>query len=425
VTFWTWLTGAGATPNTTVESPDSVGPTYNPGDPNGVEIVDDGVEPEGRMATLVPSPWDGWPASWASPTWSQLGPKFDDLVDVAWAALDLNASVLSTMPLYRVKDGKVLSPRTWMLNPDPDIYTGWPEFMKQLVWDFQLGEAFVLRMANGADGWLYSGRVIPPWLVNVEMAGGRREYRIGAMDVTDDILHIRYKSTTDSARGQGPLEVGKTRLVAAGVLARYAAELATGGGIPKYVLETDEDLTFTQAKEMQDMWWASRMASMGEPWKPAILTNGAKANPLQLDPEKMALKDIAQITDVRIANLLGVPAYLLDLPAGNSVTYSNATSLFDFHDRRFLKPTAVHLMTALSNWALPRGQSVELNRDEYSRPPLKERAESYAILKEIGAISAPEVRVMERLVDADTGPSLEESDEDLVAAEALTGGGRS
>jgi hypothetical protein len=105
--FWTWLTGAGATPNATVGDPDSVGPGYRPGDPDGLEILDDGVTPEDRMAAFVPSPWDGWPASWASPQWNQLGSKFDDLVDTAWAALDLNASVLSSMPIYRTKNGAV------------------------------------------------------------------------------------------------------------------------------------------------------------------------------------------------------------------------------------------------------------------------------------------------------------------------------
>ena len=60
------------------------------------------------MAAFVPSLWEGWPAEWASPQWSQLGPKFDTLVDTAWAALDLNASVLSAMPVYRVRNGQVL-----------------------------------------------------------------------------------------------------------------------------------------------------------------------------------------------------------------------------------------------------------------------------------------------------------------------------
>jgi HK97 family phage portal protein len=425
VGFWTWLTGAGATPNATVGDPDSVGPGYRPGDPEGVEVVDDDVTPENRMTAFVPSPWDGWPSSWASPQWSQLGSKFDDLVDAAWAALDLNSSVLSAMPLYRVKAGAVMPPKTWMANPDPDIYAGWPEFMKQAVWDYQIGETYVLAMARDATGWPYSFRVIPPWMVNTEMQGGRRSHSIGSLDVTDDILHIRYKSTTDGARGVGPLETGRTRMVAAAVLARYASEIAQGGGIPKYVLETDQQLSPAQADELKEQWWASRMQDLGTPWKPAVLSGGVKANPLQLNPQDMALMELSQYTEARIVNLLGVPGFLLGLPGGDSMTYSNATSLFDFHDRRFLKPAAVHIMTALSGWALPRGQSVELNRDEYSRPPLKERAEAYEKLAALGALSSEEIRIMERLVDAGTGPSLEESDEDLVAAEALTGGGRS
>jgi phage portal protein BeeE len=185
-------------------------------------------------------------------------------------------------------------------------------------------------------------------------------------------------------------------------------------------------LTFEQAEELKDQWWQSRMADLGTPWKPAVLSGGVKANPLQLSPQDMALMELAQYTESRISNLLGVPGFLLGLPSGDPMTYSNASSLFDFHDRRYLKTASVHVMSALSGWALPRGQSVELNRDEYTRPPLKERAEAYEKLVALGALSAEEIRVMERLVDADTDqPSPQESDQDLVAAEALTGGGHS
>jgi phage portal protein BeeE len=167
------------------------------------------------------------------------------------------------------------------------------------------------------------------------------------------------------------------------------------------------------------------MNDIGSPWKPAVLTNGVKANPLQLDPQKMALMELAQYTEARITNLLGVPAFLLGLPSGDEMTYSNATSLFDFHDRRYLKTAAVHVMTALSNWALPRGQAVELNRDEYSRPPLAERAVAYEKLHTMGVLSTEEIRIMERFVDAGTAPVAGETSEDLLAAEALTGGARS
>jgi HK97 family phage portal protein len=412
VAWHSFLTGAGAVPNETVSDPDSVGPGYNPGDPDGFEM-EPAIGGTQQRAAIVPSPWDGWPSSWASPAWTQLGPRHDELVDTAWAAIDLNASVLSAMPVYRTRSGQVLEPVTWMTNPDPLIYTSWAEFAKQLFWDYQMGEAFVLPMARTTDGWPYNFRVIPPWMVDVEMGVGGREYAIGKMDVTSEILHIRYKSTTDGARGIGPLESGRARMVAAGVLARYASELAQGGGIPKYVLQSEQRLTREQATALVDQWWASRMQNLGEPWKPAVLSGGVTAEPLQLNPQEMALHELAQFNESRIAILLGVPPFLLGLPSGgDSMTYSNVSSLFDYHDRASLRPKATHVMTALSSWVLPRGQAVELNRDEYTRPALKERADAYAVLHGIGAISAEEVRAMERFTSTD-------------AAEALSGGGRS
>ena len=72
-----------------------------------------------------------------------------------------------------------------------------------------------------ATGWPARFRVIPPWMVNVEMQDGVRRYSIGSLDVTADILHIRYASTISDAHGHGPLEAGQAKLVAADVFARY------------------------------------------------------------------------------------------------------------------------------------------------------------------------------------------------------------
>ena len=86
-----------------------------------------------------------------------------------------------------------------------------------------------------------------------------------------------------------------------------------------------------------------------------------------------------------------MPALWSGCRPADSLTYSNITSLFDFHDRASLRPKATDVMAALSWWALPRGQAAELNRDEYTRPAFNERADA-GKLTTAGIVSADEVR---------------------------------
>ena len=221
--------------------PATVGPPdARPGDPDGVEIIDEG--PPIPPPRVFAAPWSGWPDEWATPAWGQL----DTLVDAAWMCVDLNASIMSTMPPYATQGTTVVAPPTWMTNPDPDLYGSWDEFAKQLWWDYQLGEAFVICTSRYADGYPARFHVLEPWLVDVEMGGdGRRRYRIGSIDPGPDLLHIRYKSTSSSAHGVGPLDAGRARMVAAGLLQRYAARVVESGGIPYYVMKHPIELGAT------------------------------------------------------------------------------------------------------------------------------------------------------------------------------------
>lgn len=320
------------------------------------------------------------------------------------------------MGLIQTCGGKVIEPDIWMTNPDPTIYSSWHEFAKQLFWDYQLGEAFVLPMAYFSDGWPMRFRVIPPWLMDVEMKGGTRLYRLGRTDVTGEILHIRYKSTTDEARGVGPLESAGGRMLTAGVLAKYIREIATTGGVINQTLETDQEIDPEDATDLLQQWVASRAAN--GPTVPPILDNNLKlVDHMQMSPKDMAMLEVSQFTEARIAVLLGVPPFLVGLPSSDSMTYSNVSSLFDFHDRASLRPKAAHVMSALSGWAMPRGQSAELNRDEYTRPSFNERAEAWVALKGVGLVSLAQYQAAERL----QGEAPTEADA-AAAATALTGG---
>jgi HK97 family phage portal protein len=329
------------------------------------------------------------------------------VVDAAWAAIDLNSSVMSSMPVYRLRSGVVAPSPEWMANPDPTIYTSWQEFAKQLFWDYHLGEAFVLPMVHNAGGMPSNFRVIPPWLISVEMTGGLREYRLGKTDVTSEILHIRYASTTDMPRGIGPLDIAGSRQIAIRLLQRYADSLAETGGTPMYWLGLQRNITESEGKDLLDRWIESRAKYAGHP---AIVSGGATLNQTKsMNAEDVALLELTHFNESRVAILLGVPPFLLGLAGsggGGSITYSNVESLFDFHDRSSLRPKANAVMSALGQWALPANESVELNRDDYTRPGIVDRARAYEIMIRSGVMKPEEARAMERLYGAAAATQL-------------------
>ena len=381
-------------------APSTVGEsTDEPGVAQGFMLTVESEPTSSFSTSFTSSPWSGWPETWATPLLNGRS-RLSELVDTAWAAVDLNASLLSTMPPYRLRNGEILPATTWMQSPDPDLYSSWEEFAKQVFWSYQLGEVFILATAWDANGWPARFHVIQPWLVNAEMVGGLRRYSIGSIDVTDDVLHVRYQSTTEDARGHGPLEAGASRVVAAGLLSRYATNIASTGGVPHYVLKHEKQLTAKQADDLLHQWWEARTNHLG---LPGVLSGGVEIESIQMTPRDMALLELAQFNESRIAVLLGVPPFLLGLPSGgDSMTYSNVTALFDYHWRAGLRPKASPVMAALSAWALPRGQTVELNRDEYVRPGFGERVAAWSTLHGITddsgrAITAEEIRRAERL----------------------------
>jgi HK97 family phage portal protein len=418
--FWSWLTkspSGGESPNANPAS--SVGPGYRPGDQRQVMLEPLGPPVVNRgLPVIAPSPWSGWPAEWST-AFDSYGARLGALVDVAWDAIDLNTRILSSMPVYRLKASQALPPVSWMTMPAPGLYTSWAEFIKQLFWDFQMGEAFVLALARNSQGYPAALAVVPPYLV---------DHRDGAYllknmsDVQqEDLLHIRYACRPGQWRGIGPLEVAGARVTAAGLLSRYQADYLESGGIPRYTIETDRPMNPQQIQQAKEEWAASRGGA--SPSDPAFLTGGAKLNTVQQpSPKDVTLLELEQFNEARICVKLGVPPFLLALPSGaDPMTYQNVTQIFDFHNRASLRPMMNTVMTAISNWALPSGQSVELNGDEYTRPPLDQRVTAYQTLFNMvdpatgqRALSIDEIRAMERFGADD--------DADISAVSALTGG---
>lgn len=355
--------------------------------------------------------WQGWPVEWATPTFGAFV-GLDTIYgrsSVVWGALDLNASVCASFPVYTTSNGVPTTLPAWTYNPEPALYTSWYEFFKQVFISYMLGEVIIYATARYREG-KYEGLpsrfvMLNPQAVSIEFDGdGQRRYSIGGPsgeEITEDVLHVRYVSWPGDARGHGPLEACTASLFGALALERYATNLAQRGGVPWAVLTHPGNLSGAQAGDLQTAFVSSRQSSIGAP---AVLSGGITLQQLTLSPRDMALLELRGFDEARLSVLLGVPPFLLGLPTGaDSLTYSTTESLYDFWWRSSLRPKMAALGSALSEWLRPVGERVEFNRDELTQPGFNERATGYSTLFNIydpatgkRAIEVEEIRQRER-----------------------------
>jgi len=388
----------------------TVGPDSPPttlGETPGAEpIVVDGEALEAALprATFAPMTWAGLPSSW-QPGWTTGGmggaTRLGGRVSTVFSCAALNANALGSMPVSITEKGRPIDPDEygWTENPDPRLYAGWGEFMVQAVLSILTrGDLYV-----HATGWDFetllptSFMVVDPDRVSCQFSsdGATREYVInGERAYPFDLTHVRYMTAAGWPTGLSPLEAVAGNLRSAAALERYGADIADGGGIPWGTLTSDNRLTQRQIDVARNEWLIAARNRRGAP---AILGNGLKLETLTISPRDMALLDLRVFDEQRIAAAFGVPPFLIGLPNPEGLTYSNATSLFDFHWRGMLRPLSRKITEALSAWALPRGRKVQLNAGDYVQPPLADRATAYKTMHDAGALTADEWRALEGL----------------------------
>jgi len=352
--------------------------------------------------------WQGWPVGWETPLWN--GATYTGrLVSTLWTCIDLNTRQLASFPAYGVKGVKVIPLPEWANNPEPELYSDWVEFAKQLFNTFQsCGEAILWctgRYSESSGGYPARFCVLNPQLVNVEWVDGNIEYSIGGRHLDrKDICHIKYESMPTNLRGIGPLEWASRSIVSAAALEKMASDMAAKGGIPWGVLKSPRKLNGKEAKELQDQWLQGATSRNGAP---AVLSGTLELESFATSPREMALLELRIFDETRISAALGVPPYMVGLPMPDGLTYSTASQALDFHWRTTLRTHAGAVASAMSQWLLPRGSGVEFNRDEYIRPDPETRARTYQTLfnmvdeKGNRAITIDEIRLAERFLPND------------------------
>lgn len=332
-------------------------------------------------------------------------------VPTVWACINLIAGSISSMPLETFR--KSADPTSVPQRiPDPKLLVKPDGDMTQSEWLHMLVVSLLAR-GNGIglldlDASLYarSNHLLNPDTVDVKVDRdtGRIVYTNKLTQKELDparVWHVRGLTLPGQRVGLSPIAYAAATLGLDLSSRRFAAGFFDGDGVPKAVLESDQRINQEDARTLKDRVMASFRGR-----EPIALGLGTKYTQIQVKPEESQFLATQQANVAQICRYFGVPAAMVDGPAGGGMQYSNTEQ----RGLEFLTYTLGHWLRRIEDAVsalLPNGQFVRFNTHSILR--LDADTQSKVDLMRVAAkvVAPSEIRARDGL-DPMTDDQLEE-----------------
>ncbi len=348
------------------------------------------------------STWPAFDAGWGIGSPSTILSN----LSVAARAVSIRSELLASVPLRllrRTADGGRKRaddlPLAAVLNDLSNPNTTAFEARELMARSLDLyGNAYASIEADSA------GRVTALWplsptRVSVErLANGRLRYRIGEpgggtrIMLQDEVLHIR-ASTEDCSLGRSPIAVARGSLDLALTQAQAAQAYARNGLRPSGVLSMTKTLSIAARDELKREI-QSEMIGSGKAGRIMILDAGMEVKPLGFSLEDQEFLAQRRLANEDIARIFGVPQGVLGV--GDKATYASAEAEARALVQNSLGPLAARIEQAMMRCLLTedgrRNLFIEHDLSGLLRGDVQARFQAYRIAREIGVLSANDIR---------------------------------
>jgi len=312
-------------------------------------------------------------------------------------ARNIVAGTLASLPLelYNSRDEELPKPR-WMKQPDPNSAYGtmmaWT--IDDLIFNatafWQIIEVYKEDGRPSAFRYINFTRVTPQYNNNSTMVDG---YLVDGTKVPNSGLG---SLVTFQALDEGVLKRGASTIKTA-IALEQAAKRSAEEPVPNGVLKnTGMDLPEDQVMNLLARFKAARNTRAT-----AYMTSNLEYQPMQFDNTQLQLVESRKAMQTMIAQMMNVPAYLLDAETGGSLTYNNAEGqkryLVDFSLRNII--TVLENRLSMDDITI-MGQHVRFDLDDFLRGNPTERAAFYRDVVPLGILTVDEARAMEDLSPA-------------------------
>lgn len=313
------------------------------------------------------------------------------------ACVRLLADAIASLPMdvYR-KRGDLREP----VRPTPPLVANPLDEVTDFEWKFMVVTSLALRgnsynVVVERDRFEFPTKLLPvhPDVVQVseDRDTGRPIYRVEGERIPNaDMVHIKRFTLPGWLTGLSPIEAARQGIGLGLAAERFGARWFGDSAAPSSVLETDQDRTPEQVREIQRNW----IASHGGRRYPAVLSGGFKWRPITITPEESQFLETRRFQRSEIAMLFGIPPHMI----GDTERSTSWGTGIEQQSIGFvvytLRPWLTCIESALSR-LLPRGQFVRFNVDALLRGDIKSRYEAYAQARNAGWLSVDEIRELE------------------------------
>lgn len=311
-------------------------------------------------------------------------------MSAVYRAVDILCTSVQQLEL-RVERGGVLVKATPALVAKPDVNSNLSKFLKKTTMSLAThGNAYWRVNRSDETGPVANLEVLDPNLVTVFYDKGKRFYNIGEKQPLRDwqVKHLKLMEPFGSDYGLGPIQAARVDLQGNADMRNYASRVF--GEYPSGIVSTKDFLDEQMQTAYRDAWY--RDEANGRRIK--FLGNNMAYQPIILNPVDAQFLENQKFNKTEVATLFGIPANYLLADAGNSLTYQNMLMVDTAYVKYTLSGYLREIEEAFSD-LLPRGSKARFNVEGFLRADDKTRSEVNKTYKEMGVLSAEEIRIAE------------------------------
>jgi HK97 family phage portal protein len=327
----------------------------------------------------------------------------------AFACVRCLADSISSLPLKafrhlpagRVPAGEESRIVQLLSSPSPGS-TGVDLISQVMVHLAVSGNAFLAKYHS--EGSIVQLGLIDPARISVEMRGQRVVYTLrrdgGETEHgPSDICHIKAMSS-DGLRGLSPVSQCRLALSLSSRLQESARQYFEHGSRPSGIL-TAQGASSVDALQSISTQWSETHAGVQNMHRVAVVSGEVSFTPLGFSADDSQFLGQRELSAREVARIFRVPAWAIDAPTGDSLTYSNVTEQNRALVTHSLRPWIVRIERAISNDndLCPGSTYVQFDLDGLLRADGATRSEVYtrALDPETGWMRRDEIRELEDL----------------------------